>query len=148
LWGQLLFIILGAALAVGGLTIAFIGVTDVFVQTDLAYLSYSLVELQLLNDKLIPLIAHDRAGFGGALFSDAIVLLAISLWGIAQGEKWLWWTLLIGGFPALYAGLGVHMTIGYTDFIHLLPLYIAILLYVTGLFLLYPYMMSGKETVR
>jgi dihydroorotate dehydrogenase len=144
-WGQLMFVLLGGALAVGGLTIAFVGVTDVFVHTDLMYLRTTSEQLALANPKLIPVIAHDRAGFGGALFSDAVAILAIALWGIQQGERWVWWTLLLGGIPGFAAGLGVHMHIGYIDFIHLLPLYAAIALYAAGLALLYPYLCGSSQ---
>lgn len=140
MWGQLCFVALGASLAVGGLVIAGIGVTRVFVPSDLVYLQSSAAELSAFNARLLPLIAHDRAGFGGALFADAIVLLIISLWGIQIGRSWIWRTLLVGGGPAFFAGLGVHFEIGYTDFLHLLPAWFAFALYVAGLFLLYPYM--------
>ncbi|MFK7694536.1 hypothetical protein [Paenibacillus sp. HJGM_3] len=138
--GQLLFVLLGGALAVGGLVIAGIGITHVFVPTDLAFLGMHAEQLDQINPRLAALIAHDRAGFGGALFSDAIALLGTALWGIQQGQRWLWRTLLIGGLPGFAAGLSVHMAIGYTDFIHLLPAYAAVALYVAGLILLYPYM--------
>jgi len=140
MWGQLCFVVLGISLAVGGLTIAGVGITRVFVPTDLTYLQMSTDQLHAFNDKLIPLIAHDRAGFGGALFADAIALLAAGLWGIQIGRRWLWRTLLFGGAPAFFAGLGIHFDIGYTDFIHLLPAWFAFALYVAGLILLYPYM--------
>jgi hypothetical protein len=99
-------------------------------------------QLNALNPKLIPLIAHDRAGFGGALLSDAAALLATALWGLQQGARWLWKPLLFGGAPGFIAGLSVHFEFGYTDFMHLLPAYAAVLLYVAGLILLYPYLMN------
>ena len=142
MWGQLCFVILGFALAAGGLTIALVGVTNVFVKTDLAYLYASFTALNEANAKLIPLIAHDRAGFGGALLCDALAILITALWGIRQGARWLWWTLLLGGAPGFYAGFSVHFSIGYTDFRHLLPAIFALLLYVFGLILLYPYLMK------
>ncbi|MBP1995855.1 hypothetical protein [Paenibacillus eucommiae] len=147
-WGQLMFVSLGSALAVGGITISFIGVTDVFVATDLAYLCTTPEFLAMYNERLVPLIAHDRAGFGGALFSNALVLLTIALWGINQGQRWLWWTLLAGGMPGFIAGFSVHAVIGYTDFWHLLPAYFACVLYVLGLIFLYPYLMSGRRITR
>ncbi|WP_127583202.1 hypothetical protein [Paenibacillus koleovorans] len=140
LWGQLMFVSLGAALAVGGLTIAGVGITHVFVPQDLTFMSTAPEILNEANERLLPLIAHDRAGFGGALLSDAIAILAASLWGIQQGQRWLWWTLLIGGLPGFVAGFGVHAAIGYLDFIHLLPAFVAVGLYIVGLVLLYPYM--------
>ena len=142
MWGQLCFVVLGFALAIGGLTIALVGVTNVFVKTDLAYLYTSFAQLNEMNAKLIPLIAHDRAGFGGALLCDALAILIIALWGIQQGARWLWWTLLLGGAPGFYAGFSVHLSIGYTDFWHLSPAIFALLLYVFGLILLYPYLMK------
>lgn len=142
LWGQLCFVALGVSLSVGGLVITGVGVTDVFVPQDLAFMGVTPAELNAANPKLIPLIAHDRAGFGGALFSDAVMLLIVALWGIQQGQRWLWWTLLAGGSPAFIAGLSVHFSIGYRDFIHLLPAYFAAALYVAGLILLYPYLMK------
>ncbi|MBO9608068.1 MAG: hypothetical protein J7639_19060 [Paenibacillaceae bacterium] len=146
MWGQLMLVTLGFALAVGGLVIAGVGITRVFVPTDLTFLCASAEALAELNDRLLPLIAHDRAGFGGALFSDAVAILAAALWGIQRGERWLWLTLLAAGLPGFAAGISVHLTIGYTDFIHLLPAYAAIALFVAGMALLYPYMMKpGKS---
>jgi len=141
MWGQLCFVALGSALAAGGIAIAGVGVTDVFVKADLAFLGTTPEQLNAANPKLISLIAHDRAGFGGALLCDAIAILIIALWGIGQGERWLWWTLLLGGAPGFYAGLSVHYGIGYVDFVHLLPAFVAVFLYIAGLILLYPYMM-------
>ncbi|XID91231.1 hypothetical protein ACF3MZ_22335 [Paenibacillaceae bacterium WGS1546] len=146
MWGQLCFVALGVALSVGGLVIAGVGVTNVFVPQDLAFLGATPEQLELANQNLIPLIAHDRAGFGGALFSDAVMLTVVALWGIQQGQRWLWWTLLAGGAPAFIAGISVHFHIGYTDFVHLLPAYFAVALYVAGLVLLYPYLMREEST--
>jgi dihydroorotate dehydrogenase len=145
-WGQLMFVVLGFALAVGGATISFIGITHVFVPTDLTFLGMTSHQLDGHNSHFLPLIAHDRAGFGGALLSNALAILTTALWGVNQGERWLWWTFLLGGMPGFVAGLGVHAAINYTDFVHLLPAYFAFALYVLGLIFLYPYLMgSGKK---
>lgn len=143
--GQFAFVALGFALASGGIVISLVGVTNVFVPQDLAYLCTTPDALRELNARLLPLIAHDRAGFGGALLSDAIALLAASLWGIQRGERWLWRMLLLAGLPGFAAGFSVHAHIGYTDFIHLLPAYTALLLYAAGLIGLYPYLHSDKK---
>ena len=50
-----------------GTTIQFIGMTSVFVQTDLTFMEITASQLDAINPRLIPLIAHDRAGFGGGL---------------------------------------------------------------------------------
>ncbi|MDQ8733267.1 hypothetical protein [Paenibacillus sp. LHD-38] len=140
MWGQLCFVALGFALAIGGLTISAVGISEVFVRTDLVYLDTTSIGLNESNARLIPLIAHDRAGFGGALLCAAIAILITALWGIQQGSRWLWWTLLLAGAPGFYAGLSVHLSIGYIDFWHLSPALFALLLYILGLILLYPYL--------
>ncbi|MBH5319986.1 hypothetical protein I6N90_19480 [Paenibacillus sp. GSMTC-2017] len=148
MWGQLCFVVLGFALTIGGIVIAGVGITNVFVKADLAFLNTTRDILNAVNPKLMSLIAHDRAGFGGALLCNALAILIIALWGIGQGERWLWWTLLVGGAPGFYAGFSVHYGIGYTDFIHLSPAIFALFLYFAGLILLYPYMMSKPKTAK
>ncbi|WP_229263885.1 beta/alpha barrel domain-containing protein [Cohnella cholangitidis] len=147
MWGQLCFVSLGIALSIGGIVIATVGVTNVFVPQDLAFMNVTREQLDAANPKLISLIAHDRAGFGGALFSNAVMLLVLALWGLQQYQRWLWWTLLAGGSPAFIAGLSVHYHIRYTDFLHLLPAYFAFALYIAGLILLYPYLMKNDKPI-
>ncbi|WP_309118839.1 hypothetical protein [Paenibacillus sp.] len=140
LYGQLAFVCVGVGLAVGGLAIAGVGVTQVFVPSDLAYLGSHAAHLDAANPRLVPVIAHDRAGFGGALFADALAVLMTALWGLQQGERWIWRMLLLAGIPGFAAGLGIHAAIGYTDFLHLLPVYALVVLYLAGLICLYPYL--------
>ncbi|MER2108400.1 MAG: dihydroorotate dehydrogenase [Solibacillus sp.] len=140
LYGQLLFVILGFSLVIGGFVISFIGITKVFVTTDIRFLCMDMATLQAISDRLVPVIAHDRAGFGSALISIGILVLCLSLWGFRAGERWLWYTLFIGALPAFSAGIGTHFAIGYTSFIHLLPLYFLALLYLIGLVLSYCYL--------
>ncbi|MRG86324.1 dihydroorotate dehydrogenase [Salinibacillus xinjiangensis] len=140
LYGQLLFVVLGFAIVVGGIVISTIGVTDVFVSTDLSFLCMPAEMLNEMNDKLIPVIAHDRTGFGGALISVGLLVLMLSLWGFRQGERWIWNTIAIGAIPAFAAGIGTHLYIGYTTFIHLLPVYFLVILYVVGLILTYRFL--------
>ncbi|WP_058306251.1 dihydroorotate dehydrogenase [Gracilibacillus massiliensis] len=144
-WGQFLFVILGFSFVIGGIVISLYGVTSVFVPTDLLYLCMSPEQLQSFNDRLIPVIAHDRAGFGSALLSVGLLVLMLSLWGFQQGKKWMWWTYLIGGLPAFITAISIHIAIGYTTFIHLLPAYFAILLYIGGLVLTYSFFHKGDD---
>jgi dihydroorotate dehydrogenase len=142
LYGQLSFIILGASLAVGGVVISSIGATSVFVPTDISYLCMTPDALNEFNERLIPVIAHDRAGFGSALLSVGLLVLMLALWGIREGERWVWWTFTIGAIPAFAAGIATHFFIGYTDFIHLLPAYFALILYVVGVICTAPFMLK------
>ncbi|MFS0863453.1 dihydroorotate dehydrogenase [Fredinandcohnia sp. 179-A 10B2 NHS] len=147
LLGQLAFVVLGFSFVLGGVVISYVGITSVFVPTDLLYICMPKEMLDSFNSKLIPVIAHDRAGFGSALLSVGFLVLMISLWGFQQGNKWVWWTLLIGGLPAFIAGIWIHFAIGYTNFIHLLPAYFALFLYLIGLCLTYRFFhMSTDES--
>ncbi|ADU29088.1 dihydroorotate dehydrogenase [Evansella cellulosilytica] len=137
--GQLAFVMLGFSFVIGGIIISIIGVTGVFIETDIAYICMPPEMMDAFNERLIPVIAHDRAGFGSALLSVGLLVLLLALWGFQQGNQWIWWTFLIGGIPAFAAGIGVHFAIGYTTFIHLLPAYYALALYVCGLLFSYQF---------
>lgn len=139
-FGQLMFVILGAALIIGGIVISSIGITGVFIATDIAYLCMSAEMINAFNDKLIPVIAHDRAGFGSCLITIGLLVFMVALWGYRRGERWVWNTFAFGALPAFIAGIGTHFAIGYTTFIHLLPVYFLVLLYISGLVLSYSYL--------
>ncbi|WP_407572612.1 hypothetical protein [Deinococcus altitudinis] len=131
--GQLLFVATGFGLILAGLTISGVGITSVFVPQDLTFLHATSHDLRAVSARLISLVAHDRAGFGGALASDGVAVLLSALWGYRRGAAWLWWTLLIAGTPGFAVTLWVHQHVGYTDFIHLAPVYIGLALYLLAL---------------
>lgn len=143
-WGQFLFIIVGAGLVIGGLVIATVGVTNVFVPEDLGFLHTMPHTLSAANARLIPLIAHDRAGFGGALVSDGLGIMLLALWGFRRGARWVWWTLAGAGVSEFLATVIVHLSVGYTNFWHLTPTMLAALPYALGLTLSYPYLCQER----
>ncbi|PYJ00312.1 MAG: hypothetical protein DME25_21030, partial [Verrucomicrobia bacterium] len=61
-WGRVLLLAAALGLILGGATIAVIGMTRVFVPQDLRYLGLGASDLLAINRRLVPLIAHDRAG--------------------------------------------------------------------------------------
>lgn len=138
--GQLLFVSIGAGLLLAGVTIAGVGCSSIFVNEDLNFMHTSRCTLENVNPRLLPLIAHDRASFGGCLWAVGTVELLTSLYGFRQGNRWVWWTLLLGGLPGFVAVMGIHFGIGYTDIVHLLPAYIAVAMFVAGLYLSYDYL--------
>jgi hypothetical protein len=73
-----------------------VGLTSLFVPTDLDFLGTEADALRVADPELLPFIAHDRVGFGGALMSSGLTVLLMSLWGWRRGERWVWWSLLIG----------------------------------------------------
>ncbi len=121
----------------GGLTIMAVGMTRVFVPTDLEYMGTTREALHALNPKLIPLIAHDRAGFGGGLFSGGVAIMAALWCGARPGDRKLWWALLCSGLVGFATAIGVHPIVGYTSFVHLLPAYAGALAFGVGMTYLY-----------
>ncbi|MBX7105289.1 MAG: hypothetical protein K1X57_14495 [Gemmataceae bacterium] len=114
-----------------GATILILGSTAVFVPEDLAYMGVSVDELRALNPRLVPLIAHDRAGFGGALMSAGAAVIAI-IWCGRPSRAW-WQMLALAGAVGFSPAIGVHVKIGYTDPLHLAPAVAGALLYAAGL---------------
>jgi dihydroorotate dehydrogenase len=141
--GQLCFVMLGAGLIVGGLAIVGTGITQVFVPSDLAFMETEGPFLREISPRLVPLVAHDRAGFGGTLVTTGLAVLFAGLWGIRPGVRWLWWGLLLSGIPGLGGAIGVHYAVGYTDFLHLSPVWLALFLYLMGLGLTHRSCMEG-----
>lgn len=140
LWGQLSFVALGAGLIAGGATICLLGTSVVFVPSDLDFLRTTARTLGAANARLLPLIAHDRAGLGGLLVSEGVVVFLTSLWGFREGARWLWWTYLVAGTIGFAGAIGVHFTIAYLDVLHLLPAFAALALFVIGLIASFPYL--------
>jgi hypothetical protein len=130
---------LGAASA--GVVILAVGMTAVFVPQDLAYLDVSVADLHALNPRLVPLIAHDRAGFGGALVAAGSAA-ALCIW-CGRPSRSLWQALAVAGFAGFGPAIGVHFAIGYTDPVHLAPAVAGAALFAVGLALTYRPMVRG-----
>ncbi len=122
-WGQLVFIIHGFAIFCAGVVISTLGITTVFVQEDLEFLKCTAEQLVDAHPMLVPLVAHDRAAFGGMLISCGVCVLFASLWGFRRGHAWLWWALVLGGTIAYGAAIAVHWHVGYVSLKHLIPAY-------------------------
>jgi dihydroorotate dehydrogenase len=144
-WGQFLFVLHGLTLVAAGLTISFIGVTHVFVHEDLEFMQTTADKLAKASPRLLPMIAHDRASFGGMLIATGITVLLPALWGFRQGDAWLWWALLGGGGTAYAAAIGVHLAVGYLNLWHLLPALGGTALLAVGLALSYPYLCGRPQ---
>lgn len=118
-------------LAVGilgaGATIMMVGMTRVFVPQDLSFMCVTPAELNRISPRLVAVIAHDRAGFGGGLFSTGVLLLFLARH--ARLTRSLLQTVALMGLAGFGAAIGVHPAIGYTDFSHLAPAYLGALIF-------------------
>lgn len=135
-WGRLLLLATAACIMLGGLVIMGVGMTTVFVPQDLEYMQVEADELRSVHPGLVPLIAHDRAGFGGGVCCCGLTMLLCVLHGAPS--KSLWQTLAIVGLSGFGSAIGVHYPIGYTSFVHLAPAWLGALLFAAGLALTYP----------
>ncbi len=125
--GQLIMVSVALGVLFAGVYIMVIGLTDVLIPSDRAYLNGSQAAFTgALDGRLLRFIAHDRAGFGGALTSLGAGILGTILWGWRAGERSTFWALLAASTCGLGAALAVHWSVGYTDVFHLLPVYLAV----------------------
>ncbi len=134
--GRALLIVGAAAAMVAGLEILRIGVSGVFVPEDLQFMGVSADQLRSLNPRLVPLIAHDRAGYGGAVFTCGLTGLGC-VW-FSRTSRALWEALLLAGTVSLTTAIGIHFLVGYVDVWHLLPPVAAAGSLLGGLALTYP----------
>lgn len=136
--GTALLAFTAVGMMIAGSTIMAVGMTTVFVPQDLEFMGAQPSDLRAISEKLVPLIAHDRSGFGGGLFSGGLAILFIALYGIRSGDRALWFTLAASGAIGFGCAIGMHFVVGYTSFSHLLPAYAGALTFVTAAVSLFP----------
>jgi hypothetical protein len=134
--GRLLLLLSTFGITAGGLTIRAVGMTRVFVPQDLEFMGITAAELHAINARLVPLIAHDRAGFGGALVSCGIAMFLSVLYGAPSLS--LWQALAVAGVAGFGTAVGVHPAIGYTTLSHLGPAVFGSAVFALGLALTLP----------
>jgi len=122
--------------AVAGCEILRIGTMEIFVPEDLRFMEVAAEHLHATNPRLVPLIAHDRAGFGGAVLTAGLTAFGCLLF--APVQRALWQAMAVGGTVSLSAAIGVHFAVGYIDLWHLAPTAAGALALVTGLALASP----------
>jgi hypothetical protein len=127
--GCLLFV--GAGMALAGAVIIVLGSTVVFVPQDIAYLGFTREQLNAINSHLVPLIAHDRAGFGGGLASCGITVWLV-VWK-SRVTRAMWQALLAAGVTGFGCAIGIHYPMGYLSGSHLAPAWAGAVIYGVGI---------------
>ncbi|HYU99590.1 MAG TPA: hypothetical protein VE977_12235 [Pyrinomonadaceae bacterium] len=131
--GRALLLAVAGGMIAGGLTVMTFGMTRVFVPQDLIFMGLARSDLQAISTRLIPLIAHDRAGFGGAICTTGVTVL-LCVW-CARPSRNLWQILCLAGVIGFAAAIGVHPIVGYNDLLHLAPAILGAIMFVAGLIL-------------
>jgi hypothetical protein len=129
--GRALLLLSSVGIGIAGLAITTVGMTTVFVPQDLQFMGMTRQAINAINPHLVPLIAHDRAGFGGALASFAVAIFTSVRYG--RASRALWQALTIAGIVGFGAAVGVHPAIGYLTATHLGPAVVGCVIFATGL---------------
>ena len=117
----------------GGLAVLLVGATEVFVPSDMVFIGGEAVALAGLDPDLVPLIAHDRASFGGAVLSTGVATIGVVL--AMPRSRSRTQALALAGLAGFGAALGIHVAVGYLDVVHLAPAVVGATLYAGGLLL-------------
>ncbi|MBL8136600.1 MAG: hypothetical protein JNL48_08275 [Acidobacteria bacterium] len=120
-----------AGMVLAGLVIVTLGSSVVFVPQDVAFMGMDRAALDAVNPRLVPLIAHDRAGFGGGLLTIGTLVGFIARH--ASVSRALRQALLVAGTLGFGCAVGVHYVEGYTDFSHLAPAFAGVALFYSSL---------------
>jgi hypothetical protein len=129
-FGRLLLLACACGLILAGMTIAIVGMTTVFVPSDLRFIGLQLQTLRDISPTLIPLISHDRAGFGGGLCSIGCLLLFMAR--CAELDRSFVEIVGVMGCAGFGAALGVHFVVGYRDMFHLMPAFVGLFLFLVA----------------
>jgi hypothetical protein len=121
-----------------------VGMTSVFVPQDLQFMGLSAAQLQAVNPRLIPLIAHDRVGFGGQLCTTGIVVF-FCVW-CGTPSRSLWQVITVAGITGFGTAIGIHPIIGYLSLSHLAPAIAVASIFCVGLALSFRPMVQNPRT--
>jgi hypothetical protein len=131
--GRLILSIWAFGMMVGGFLVLETGVVRVFVPEDLQFMRSTIDVLKQINPQVIPFVAHDRIGFGGALFSCGIAALGCVWHGLKPGSKVALGVLSAAWFMQTITAIGVHPLVGYNNLWHLFPFLLMDTAFVVGL---------------
>jgi hypothetical protein len=142
--GKVFLLFSSIGIFLGGLTIMIVGMTTIFVPQDLEYMDITVCGIEKINSNLRPLIAHDRAAFGGGLAT--IGLLYFFIIRRSDATINLWQIIALSMSVGFTTAIGVHYFIGYTSLTHLLPAYFGAFTSLIGLILTYAKMREHKNS--
>jgi hypothetical protein len=131
--GRRLVALTGVGMVVAGTTILVLGSIVVFVPQDIIYIGFDRPALDGMNVHLVPLIAHDRTGFGGGVATMGLLVLGCVMF--ARWTRALWQALALAGLVGFGAAIGVHGLVGYLDASHVGPAVAGALVFALGMLL-------------
>lgn len=128
--GRWTLVATGVGIAAAGLVILYLGSTEVFVAEDLGFMGLDRRSLDLVNPRLVPLIAHDRAGFGGGLSAVGLIVTMAAVY--ARPARAFHEAVLAAGLSGFGAAIGTHFVEGYVNPVHLAPAFAGLFLFLAA----------------
>jgi len=135
-WGRVLLLIGAGSTALAGLTIMWSAVTDPVRLDELPFYGLSRPALGYIAPRFAILLTHDRAGFGGGIFTMGLTIF-LCLW-CARPSRDLLQAVAGAGGVSLTTGLVAYGTVRYADIRDLTLTLCAALTLVVGLALAWP----------
>ena len=129
--GRSLLILAAAGMTVGGLVVTWVGISQVFVPQDLQFMGTTREMLDAINVRLVPLMAHDRVGFGGGVAAAGLTVL-LCVW-CARPTRSLWQVLALAWLAVSACAIGIHYIVGYDIAVHVAPAALGAALFAVGL---------------
>jgi hypothetical protein len=145
-WGRILLGACATGLILAGGTIAIFGMTRVFVPSDLRFIGLDVSTLRRISLSLVPVISHDRAGFGGGLCSMGCLLMFMAR--CAEINRSFVEIVAAMGCAGFGCAIGVHFAVGYLDFFHLLPAFVGFFLFLLAEALLWAAWLKSGDGVE
>ena len=128
----LLLTVAGALLFAGGFAL-FLSATGDLLPQDVHYLGMTADDLcDVASCRIVDFMVHDRAAFGGTLFGLGVIYVWLTIFPLANGEAWAWWTWLISGSIGFLTFLS-YLGYGYLDTWHGLGTLLLVPLFVVGM---------------
>jgi hypothetical protein len=131
--GRWFMTVWAAATIGGGSLVLLTGMLPIFVPQDLEFMQTTAAGLERISIRLLPFIAHDRIGFGGALVAWGVAALACVWHGLEPGHNRLLLWLAAAWLVGVITAIGIHPVVGYNSLSHLLPFMVKDGAFVLGL---------------
>ncbi len=116
-WGFIM--LLGVGMLIGGQLAWLIAATTIVLPYDLQYIGMTRPELELVNDRLLPFMMHDRLTLAGTMMAIGILYIGLARFGMRRGLHYARQTVLASaapGFLSFFLFLGFE----YFDPLHAL----------------------------
>ncbi|HEY1171948.1 MAG TPA: hypothetical protein VGH19_11305 [Verrucomicrobiae bacterium] len=101
--------LMGLGMLIGSVLALWIALTRIVMPYDEAFCGISRAQLQLVNERLLPFMSHDRVSLAGTMIAIGLLYMSFSWFGSKRGEHWAKVAVLISagaGFFSFFLFLG------------------------------------------